>query len=83
MIISLNLFCCMDLKFGMFLKLIRKVCMKDESFQFPSIYKNSMVDKSQVSFLKYILGVNRSASNLAVMSETGRLNAFISYYFYC
>ena len=55
-----------------------KVCKKDETFLFPFIYKNSMVDKSQVSFLKYILGVNRYSSNLAVMSETGRLPMHLS-----
>ena len=37
-----------------------------------------MVDKSQMSFLKYILGVNRFSSNLAVLSETGRLPIYFS-----
>ena len=37
-----------------------------------------MVDKSQASFLKYILGVNRYSSNLAVMSEIGRLSMHLS-----
>ena len=37
-----------------------------------------MVDKSQISFLKYILGVNRFSSNLAVLSETGRLPIYFS-----
>ena len=50
-----------------------KACKKDDTFLFPSIYKNSLADKSQVSFLKYTLGVNKYSSNLAVLSETGRL----------
>ena len=55
-----------------------KACKNDESFKFSNIYKNSMVDKSQISFLKYILGVNRFSSNLAVLSETGRLPIYFS-----
>ena len=50
-----------------------KVCKMEENVLFPFIYKGSMIDKSQLSFLKYILGVNKYSSNLAVMSETGRL----------
>ena len=55
-----------------------KVCKRDEAFLFQSIYKNSLADKSQMSFLKYILGVNRYSSNLAVYSETGRLPMHLS-----
>ena len=55
-----------------------KACKKDESFLFPSIYKNSFADKSHVSFLKYTLGVNKYSSNLAALSETGRLPMYFS-----
>ena len=55
-----------------------KACKKEASFLFPFIYKNSMTDKSQLSFLKYILGVNKYSSNLAVMSVTGRLPRYFS-----
>ena len=37
-----------------------------------------MTDKSQLSFLKYILGENKYSSNLAVMTETGRLPMYFS-----
>ena len=56
-----------------------KACKKEENFLFPFIYKDSMTDKSQLSFLKYILGVNKYPSNLAVMSETGRLPMYFSF----
>ena len=36
------------------------------------IYRNNIADKSQRKYLKYILGVNKHTSNLAVLSETGR-----------
>ena len=55
-----------------------KACKKDESFLFPSIYKTSFADKSHVSFLKYTLGVNKYSSNLAALSETGRLPMYFS-----
>ena len=68
----------MDLKFGVFFKTNSKVCKRDETFLFQSIYNNSLADKLQVSFLKYILGVNRYSSNLVVYSETGRLPMHLS-----
>ena len=59
-------------KFGVF-KSNTKTCKKEENFLFLFIYEDSMTDKSQLGFLKYILGVNKYSSNLAVVSETGRL----------
>ena len=55
-----------------------KACKKEENFLFPFIYKDSKTDKSQLSFLKYIIGVNKYSLNLAVMSETGRLPIYFS-----
>lgn len=37
-----------------------------------------MADKSQIKYLKYTLGVNKYSSNLAVLSETGRLPMYFS-----
>ena len=34
--------------------------------------KNNIADKSQIKYLKYILGVNKHTSNPAILSETGR-----------
>ena len=63
-----------------FFKTNTKACKNEENLLFPFIYKNSMTDQSQLSFLKYmyILGVNKYSSNLAVMSETGRLPMYFS-----
>ena len=42
------------------------------------IYKNNIADRSQLNYLKYILGVNNNTSNLAVLSETGRFPMYFS-----
>ena len=47
-------------------------CKKSSCFAFEEIYRNNIADKSQIKYLKYILGVNKHFSNLAVLSETGR-----------
>ena len=47
-------------------------------FLLESIYAENIADMSHISFLKYILGVNKNASNLAVLSETGRYPLYIS-----
>ena len=44
-----------------------------------SIYKNYITDKSQIKYLKFILGVNKYSSNIAVMSETGRFLMYFSF----
>lgn len=55
-------------------------CKKDKmgTFVMDEIYNNNIADKSQVRYLKYILGVNRHSSNLAVISETGRYPMYFS-----
>ncbi|MEW8546081.1 MAG: hypothetical protein AB2693_21380, partial [Candidatus Thiodiazotropha sp.] len=53
-------------------------CRKDSVFSFENIYKNNVSDKSQIRYLKYILGVNKYTSNLAVLSETGRFPMYFS-----
>ena len=42
------------------------------------IYKSNVADKSQIRYLKYILGVNKYSFNLAVLSETGRFPMYFS-----
>ena len=53
-------------------------CKKNDDFLLESIYAENIADKSHIRFLKYILGVNKNASNLAVLSETGRYPLYIS-----
>ena len=53
-------------------------CKKSSCFAFEEIYRNNIADKSQIKYLKYILGVNKHSSNLAVMSETGRFPMYFS-----
>ena len=47
-------------------------------FIFEEIYKNNIADRSHLKYLKYILGVNKTTSNLAVLSETGRFAVYFS-----
>ena len=53
-------------------------CKKNDDVLFERIYAENIADKSHKRFLKYILGVNKNASNLAVLSETGRYPLYIS-----
>lgn len=53
-------------------------CMSDDKFVFQNIYKSNIADRSQIKYLKYILGVNKYSSNIAVMSETGRFPMYFS-----
>lgn len=53
-------------------------CKNNGSFPFPSIYNNNIADKSQFKYLRYILGVNKYSSNIAVLSETGRFPMYFS-----
>ena len=45
-----------DQKYGEFLKQIVPLVKKDSLFSFENIYKNNIADKSQMRYLKYILG---------------------------
>ena len=42
------------------------------------IYINDCIDKSHFRYLKYILGVNKKFTNLAVLSELGRYPLYFS-----
>jgi hypothetical protein len=42
------------------------------------IYINDFIDKSHFKYLKYILGVNKKSTNLAVLSELGRYPLYFS-----
>ena len=53
-------------------------CKKSSCFIFEEIHKNIIADKSQIKYLKYILGVNKHTSNLAVLSETGCFPMYFS-----
>ena len=53
-------------------------CKKDNDFLLESIYAENIADNSHIRFLKYILGVNKHTSNIAVLSETGRYPLFFS-----
>ena len=62
-------------------KTTSSACLRDTKFVVQNIYKNNIADKAQIRYLKYILGVNKYSSNIAVMSETGRLPMFFSIIF--
>jgi hypothetical protein len=39
---------------------------------------DDITEKSHIRFMKYIIGVNKKASNIAVMSELGRFLMYFS-----
>ena len=53
-------------------------CKKINDYFLEKTFSNDLAEKSHVKFMKYILGVNRKASNIAVMSELGRYPIFFS-----
>lgn len=56
------------------------VCKKKKVGSYLRIYTytDNIADKYQISYLKYILGLNKKSSNLAVISETGRFPMYFS-----
>jgi len=52
-------------------KPFKKVLKKDD-ISFDKIYPNLFADKLHIKFCKFILGVNKKATNFAVLSELGR-----------
>ena len=54
------------------------MALKYEVLSRQSIHAENIGDKSHIRFLKYILGVNKHTSNIAVLSETGRYRLFFS-----
>ena len=53
-------------------------CKKSSCFIFEEIYRCNIADKSQMKYLKYVLGVNKHTSNIGVLSETGRFPMYFS-----
>lgn len=53
-------------------------CKKESNYCFEKIFLLGHSELSHTKFLKYILGVNKKASNLAVMSELGRYPLYFS-----
>ena len=53
-------------------------CKRNNCFIFEEIYKYNIADKSKIKYSKCILGVNKHASNLAILSETGRFPMYFS-----
>lgn len=53
-------------------------CRKNDDTLFENVFSNNIADKSHMKYLKYILGVNKFSSNLAVLSETGRFPLYFS-----
>ena len=47
-------------------------CRKKSYYCFEKILSTSHTEQSHVKKIKYILGVNRKTTNIAVMSELGR-----------
>ena len=62
---------------GMF-KTRSAACRKENEYLLQQIYINDFIDKSHFKYLKYILGVNKKSTNLAVLSELGRYPLYFS-----
>ena len=65
----------MDLRFGALLSLL--IIMAQLVKQLYNKFPTSQVEKLQLSFFKYLLRVNRKASNAAVLGELGRFPLYI------
>jgi len=59
-------------------KINSAACKKKSDYLFELIYINDYLEKSHFRYLKYILGVNKKASNLAVLSEVARFPLYFS-----
>lgn len=53
-------------------------CTRDDPFPFEKIFENNISDKSNIKFCKYILGVHKKSSNIAVLSELGRFPLYFN-----
>ena len=53
-------------------------CRKKSYYCFEKKFSTSHTEQSHVKILKYILGVNRKTTNIAVMSELGRYPIYFS-----
>jgi hypothetical protein len=53
-------------------------CRKKSYYCFEKILSTSHTEQSHVKKIKYILGVNRKTTNIAVMSELGRYPIYFS-----
>ena len=53
-------------------------CKRADNNPFNDLFLYDHADKLHFRFLKYILGVNRKSSNIAVLSETGRYPLYFS-----
>lgn len=62
---------------GMF-KTNTVACSREGDFLLQLNYLNNYLDRSHIKYLKYTLGVNKKATNLAVMAEVGRYPLFFS-----
>lgn len=53
-------------------------CKKNNNYILEKVFTNDISEKSHTKFMKYVLGVNKKSSNLAVMSELGRYPIYFS-----
>ena len=53
-------------------------CREKNDYCFENLFSTSHTEQSHVNILKYILGVNRKTTNIAVMSELGRYPIYFS-----
>ena len=53
-------------------------CRKENEYLLQQIDINDFIDKSHFKYLKYILGVNKKSTNLAILSELGRYPLYFS-----
>ena len=67
---------------GMF-KTSSAACQKESEYLLQHIYMNDFLDKSNLRYMKYILGVNKKSSNLAVLGELGRFLYIFQLYYQC
>ena len=62
---------------GMF-KTSSAACRKENEYLLQQTCINEFIDKSHFKYLKYILGVNKKSTKLAVLSELGRYPLYFS-----
>ena len=53
-------------------------CKKSNNFILEKVFMDDITEKSHIRFMKYILGVSKKSSNIAVMSELGRFLMYFS-----
>lgn len=77
MIITLNLYYCMVVKYGLHLKLCHSKHFRNNSIDSDEIYSKTLCKKLHstcIKFYRYILGVHKKSAKFAILAEFGRFS---------